>query len=78
MQVVLTIATLVLDGGAISSWNQNQYQFNYYFTQGAKASPDFGTSMTVGGTPFTGVVIAAVSPSRFHDSHNYQCRKCHL
>ncbi|PMD53539.1 uncharacterized protein K444DRAFT_619073 [Hyaloscypha bicolor E] len=58
LQAILTIAALAVDGAVISAWNADQYKFNSYFSEGAKANWSLDT--TVGGTPFTGVVIAAV------------------
>lgn len=57
LQAILTIAALAVDGAVISAWNADQYKFNSYFSEGAKANWSLDT--TVGGTPFTGVVIAA-------------------
>jgi len=57
LQAILVIAALAVDGNIINTWNQNQYQFNSYFSDGAKA--DWNLNTTVGGTPFTGVVLAA-------------------
>jgi hypothetical protein len=56
-QVLVTIVVLGLDISVIDDWNKNQWSFNSFVSD---ASP-LNLKTSVGGTPFTGIVMFTVS-----------------